>query len=221
MKELSPELINGVFVLGGAFIGASLTGIISWIHAARNRSRSELSIFASRPKRLIEVDSSVSEIVEISMDGEIVPSIYTLDIRIANTGTELLNDGAIRVEFAGQVKVLGIDFGDLPAGALDAFEIEQISQQCEEYLVHFKYINPGEELEVKVLLNAKPLTVTANFRQPGVNSLIQTDYDPLRAELFEKPIYDLFRQNWILHSYLKLVLPQYKRYLKNLKENDN
>jgi len=221
MKELSPELINGMFVLGGAFIGASLTGIISWIHAAKNRSRSELSIFANRPKRLIEVDSSVSEIVRISMDGEIVPSILTLDIRIANTGTELLNDGAIRVEFAGQVKVLGIDFGDLPAGALDAFEIEQISQQCEEYLVHFKYINPGEELEVKVLLNAKPLTVTANFRQPGVNCLIQTDYDPLRAELFEKPIFDLLRQNWILHSYLTLVLPQYKRYLKNLKENGN
>ncbi len=207
MKELNPELINGLFTLGGAIIAALLPVIIYWIQAAKNRSRSELSIFTSRPARLIEVDSSIFEIVEISVGGEIVPSIYALDIRIANTGTELLNDGFVKIDFAGQVKVLAIDFGDFPAGAIDDFQVEQVNQQYKEYLVHFKYINPGEELTVKTILNAKPLTVTATFRQPGVHSLIRTDYDPARAVLFEKGLFESIRQNWILHPYFKLVLP--------------
>ena len=221
MKELSPELINGVFILGGAIIGALAPGIISWFQFVKNRSRSELSIFVSRPAQLIEVDSSISEIVEISVGGEIVPSIYTLDIRIANTGTEALNDGIIKIDFTDQVKVLAIEFGDLPAGALDDFKVEQNIQQHKEYHVHFKYINPEEELTLKVLLDAKPLTVTATFRQLGVKCLIRTDYDPLRAELLEVTLFELFRRNLIFHSYFRLFLPQYKRYLKNLKENGN
>ena len=217
MKELNSELINGMFILLGALLGAFLTGIISWIQAAKTRSRSELSIYTSRPARLIEVDSSIANKVEILLGGEIVPTIYTLDIRIVNTGTELLSHGTVKVDFAGQVKVLAIDFTDLPDGALDTFQVEQMDQQYKEQLVHFKFMNPGEELTMKVLLNAKPLTVNATFREPGVKSLIRTDYDPLDAE----PLFEIIRQSLILHSYSRLVFPQYRRYLEKLKENGN
>lgn len=217
MEELNIELINGIFILVGAVIGASLTGIISWIQAEKIRPKSELRIFTSRPARLIEVDSSVADIVQILVGGEIVPTIYTLDIRITNTGTELLSNGRIQIDFTGHVKVLAIDFTDLPDGALDAFQVEHMNQQYEEYLVNFKFMNPGEELTMKVLLNAKPLTVNATFRQPGVISLIRTDYDPLDAE----PLFEIIRQSLILHSYSRLVFPQYRRYLEKLKENGN
>lgn len=219
MKELSPEFINGAFILGSAIVGALITGIFCWIQAAKNRSRSELRIFASRPTRLIEVDSSISDLVEISVGGEIVPSIYTLDTRIANTGTEPINDGTVKIKFAGQVKVLAIDLENLPAGANDDFQVRQINQQYKEYSVHFKFVNPGEELTVKSLLNANPEKVSVIFRQLGVHSLIRTDYDPLRAEMFEKALFEIIRHNWILHPYFMLVFPQYKNYLSNLKEN--
>ena len=75
---MKSEVVNGLFALGGGVVGAILTGAISWIQNSRNRSRSELTIFTGYPEALIQVDSSITEIVEIRVLRKPVPAVFTL-----------------------------------------------------------------------------------------------------------------------------------------------
>ena len=100
------------------------------------------------------------------MKGDIVPTVYTLDTRIANTGTETLHDGDILVTLVGDAKVLAVDIAEFPEGAREALTVTS-GKISEGFRVHFDYINPGEEFLLRALLSARPSTVEPLFRKPG------------------------------------------------------
>lgn len=217
-KELNTELVYGIFTLGGAILLAVLTGTITWFQNKQNRPRSELSIFTSPTAGLIEVDSSISEIVEIRVRGEIVPTVYTLDTRIANTGTETILDGDIHVTLVGDAKVLAVDIADFSEGARDALAVE-LNKQSEGFRVHFNYINPDEEFLLRVLLSARPSTVEPLFRKPGIKTRVRTDYDPMMPGVMGRVLLEIIRTDWILHPYFKLLIPSYRRYIEQMDKN--
>ena len=175
---MKPEIVNGLFVLGGAVLGALLTIAFSWFQNKQTRSRSELSIFTSHAARLIEVDSSISEIVEIRVQREIVPSVYTLDTKLVNTGTEPLHDGDVYISLVDNTTVLTVDIADVSEGALDALKVERDENKT-GFHVYFDYINPDEEFLLRALLTSRPSKVVPTFRQPGVSTRVRTDYDPV------------------------------------------
>ena len=214
-KELKPELVNGIFALGGTILGAVLSGTFSWYQNKQNRSRSELSIFTSHTARLIEVDSSISQIVEIRVKGEIVPTVYTLDTRIANTGTKTLHDGDIHITLVGDAKVIAVDITDFSEGARDALTVELI-EQSEGFRVHFNYINPDEEFLLRALLSARPSTVEPLFRKPGIKTRVRTNYDPMMPGVMGRVLFEIIRTNLILHLYFKLLIPPYRRYIEQV-----
>lgn len=169
---MKSEVVNGLFALGGGVVGAILTGAISWIQNSRNRSRSELTIFTGYPEALIQVDSSITEIVELRVLGELVPTVYTLDTRFVNTGTEPLHDGDIHVHLGEEGKVVAVDFADSSAGVRNSLELSRIEEE-KGFRLHFKFINPGEEFMVRALLNAYTGEVIPTFRQPGVKTIVR------------------------------------------------
>ena len=211
---MKPEIVNGLFALGGAALGALLTGAFSWFQNKQTRSRSELSIFTSHAARLIEVDSSISEIVEIRVQGEIVPSVYTLDTRILNTGTEPLHDGDVYVSLVDDTTVLAVDITDFSDGALDALKVERDENKT-GFHVYFDYINPDEEFLLRALLTSRPSKVVPTFRQPGVSTRVQTD-DSVSPGVVRRAIFETIRRDLLLHSYLKLWFQPYRRYLEQL-----
>ena len=167
-----PEVVNGWFVVVAAIVGAILTGGISWIQSSRNRSRSELTIFTGRPEVLIEVDSSITEIVEVRVRGEPVPSVFTLDTRIVNTGTETLNSGDIHVNLGEDGKIVAVDIADSSDGVRSSLKLSGI-KEGKSFSLHFEYINPGEEFMVRALLSADTGKVIPSFRQPGVKTIVR------------------------------------------------
>lgn len=212
---MKPEVVNGLFALGGAALGALLTSILSWIQNKKTRSRSELSILTSRAARLIEVDSSISEIVEIRVHGSTVPSVYTLDTRLINTGTEPLHDGDVCIGLFGDTTVLAIDIADSPTVAGDALTVKRKDDKTGFHL-HFNFMNPNEEFLLRALLTARPSRVVPTFRQPGVNTRIQTDNDPELPGVLARVLFEAIRNNWILHLYVKSFFQPYRRYLEQL-----
>lgn len=215
---MKPEVINGLFALGGTALGALLTSTFSWIQSKRTRSHSELSIFTSHAARLIEVDSSISEIVEIRIQGEIVPSVYTLDTRLLNTGTEPLHEGDVHVGLVGDTTVLAVDIAEFSDGALDALKIERDENKT-GFHVYFDYINPNEEFLLRALLTSPPSKVVPTFRQPGVTTRMRTDYDPAMPSVVARAIFETIRKDFLLHSYLKFWFQPYRRYLEQLERD--
>ena len=95
-------------------------GIFTWYITKRNLSRSELTILTTLPVRLIEVDTTVSELVELRVRGRQVPTVYTQDIIIKNTGTEPIHDGNISFSLSDDSQILIVDVVDSPRGGSEA-----------------------------------------------------------------------------------------------------
>lgn len=205
---MNPEFVNGLFLLAGVL----LTSAFTWYLNKRNRSRSELTILTSYLARLIEVDSSISEIVEIHVNGVAVPTVYTLDARIVNTGTVPLYDGNVYVTLDGNTKVLAVDIVDFPDGASNALRV-QPNEQKEGYQVHFQYINPGEEFLLRAILDSPSSKVVPSFRQPGVITHVRTENELAERGVLNIIIFEIIRRNWPLHLYFRLSVPAYRRYL--------
>lgn len=212
---MKPEIVNGLFALGGAALGAFLTSTFSWLQNKKSQSRSELSILTSRAARLIEVDSSISEIVEIRVHGDTVPSVYTLDTRLLNTGTEPLHDGDIYIDLIGESTVLALDIPDSPTVAGDVLTVERKEDKT-GFRLRFDFMNPNEDFLLRALITARPYKVVPTFRQHGVTTRIQTDHDPELPGVLARVLFEAIRQNWILHLYVKTFFQPYRRYLEQM-----
>ena len=215
---MAPEIVIGLFTLLGAAIGAILTGLFSSHQRNKNRSRKELSIFTGHTARLIEVDSSISKIVEIRVRGQRVPTVYTLDTRIVNTGTEPLHEGDINVALVGDAKFLAVDIAEFSPGAPDALTLE-LDKRAENFRVHFHYINPGEEFLLRALLSASASSIEPTFRQPGVITRVQTDFNPTMPRIWERILFEAIRGNFLLHFFFIFWFEPYKRYLAQVEKD--
>ena len=215
---MAPEIVNGFFALAGAAVGALLSGAISWYLNKKNRCRKELSIITGHAAPLIEVDSSTSKIVEIRVQGKSVPTVYTLDTRIVNTGTEPLHTGKVAVALLGDAKVLAVDKAEFSAGAGSSLTVA-LDERGENFCVHFDYINPGEEFVLRALLSARASSIEPTFRQPGVITRIQTDPNAMMPKIFDRIIFETIRNNWLLRLYFDILFRPYKRYLEHIEKD--
>lgn len=174
---MSTAIINGLFVLGGAALGAVLTALFVAYQSNKNQTRSEVSIQTGVATRLVEVDSSISEIIEISIQGRIVPAVYTLDTRVTNTGTEEILAGDVDVALGGDSRVLAVDLVECPRGALEAVRLETQDAGA-GFRFRFEYMNEGETFLIRSLLSGRPSSVVPTFRKPGVNVRTSSTADP-------------------------------------------
>ena len=114
----------------------------------------------------------MTEIVELRVLGEPVPTVFTLDTRFVNTGTEPLYDGDIHVNVGEEGKVVAVNIADSSDGVSGSLELSKI-EQGNGFRSHFKFINPGEEFMVRALLSAHTGKVLPTFRQPGVKTIVR------------------------------------------------
>ena len=166
------DLTNGLFTLAGAVLGAIITGGIAWYVSRQNRRRSELTVLKGLTVSLVEVRSDVASVVELRVHDKVVPTVYTQDIRILNTGTDVINDGKISFITVDPTQVLSADILGVPSGAAADDLKACTNDQRDSATVTFKYVNPGEELLLRILLD-KHISVEPQFRQSGVNFVVR------------------------------------------------
>ena len=215
---VSEGVVSGLFVLAGAVLGAVLTGSFAWYQHRRSRRRSELSILTTLPTRLIEIDSSVAQVVEILVRGNRVPAVYTLDARVVNTGTEPVGCGDVKVALDGDTRVLAVDVARCPAGAEERIGVAADAAEP-GFRLDFDFLNPGEVILVRSLLSARPAAVTPTFRQRGVNVRVRSDEDPAIPGVLGRALFEAIRSTWFLHL-LFLMLPPYRSFLAEVDRED-
>lgn len=216
---MSPEVINGLFALGGAVVGAVLTGAISWLQAAKHRKLSRLSVFTTRPSRLVEVHSTISKDVTITIAGESVPTVYTIEMTVANSGTEPLHNVEVVTEFDGNGKVLTANLGETNF-EFEPNDVVVAPANNSQVDLSTSYLNPGDEFVVKMLLSDRPTAITPKFRQPGVKFVSRTGYDSPVSNALSEALFEAISSNTLLRVYMTFAIPSFRRYLEDREDAD-
>lgn len=208
---MSPELENGLFGLGGAVVGAVLTGVFAAYQARKAKTRKELSVRTSIASELIAIDDRLSKDVELRVAGEVVPTVYLTDVTIANSGTEVLSDVQVPLSCRGDGKLVSIRICDSSFRLDDGYGIEKTGGNS--VVMRCKYLNAGDEIVIRALVSGRPKEWVVDFRQPGVE-LVQRNSEPGVPDVVSKAVFDAIRQNWVISRLLSLMLPVYRVYVE-------
>jgi hypothetical protein len=211
---MTPELTNGLFALAGAVGGAVITGAIAWRQARALASRKELTVVSTRPAKLLEVDRTVRGIVEIRIGGRLVPTLYMSSVALQNSGNQEIESIEAVVQIKGSCEILNAEVADAPSG-VDPLTMSPKVVDAKSVSISVAYLNPGETLSVRLLLSDKPEKISVNCRQKGVSVLTREDFDPTQPGAAGRVFYEALGRNALLHWYLRLVLPSYRRFWEN------
>lgn len=208
---MTPEVINGLFAVGGALLGAIVAGGFSIYLHNKNKTKKELTALSTRPSKLIAVDDQIASDVKISVSGEEVNTVYLADYTILNSGNEVLTDIQVPFRFEGEGKLLVFNFKDANYALLSQEEACAITGDLEAS-IKAEYLNPGDQLVTRAMFSGKPRRWHVDFRQPGAKLVQRLDIEGTAPDVLSKAFFDVIRRNWILDSYLRLVVPSYRRY---------
>lgn len=208
---MSPEVINGLFAIAGAIIGALLGGLFSVNLARKSKTRKELTTLITKPSRLITIDDQITDDVEVFVSGVKVPTVYLSDLKILNTGNEELSNLKIPVSFKGEGKLLTFTLKDSNFDFDgEGYEIKKTGEN--DSLITIEFLNPGDQLVVRAMFSDEPEEWEVQFRQPGVSLSKGFDSEGAIPDVFAKTFFEVIRRNWILDIYMKMALPSYRRY---------
>ena len=209
------DFTNGWFTLAGAIIGSLITGAIAWYISRQNQRRSELTVLRGVIVPLVEVHSDVSSVVELRVRGTLVPTVYTQDIRILNTGTEPIKGGRIAFNAADDAQILAPEIVNYPNGASDALKVEPHGAGIH---VKFEYVNPDEEYLLRVLLD-KPVDVAATFRQEAVKFVFRPHLESAMPALLGDALAISIKRISALHVLCLILVPRYRHYWQDGKNS--
>jgi hypothetical protein len=208
---MSPELVNGLFALAGALVGALATGVIAWRQAKALGLRRELTATTTSSSKLLEIDRTVKADVEVRIRGRLVPSIYMCSAVLENTGNQVVESIEATVEVTDECEIINVEIGDLPAGA-EATALQAAILSPHSARLQIPFLNPGETVSARLLLSANPKKVSVKCRQLGPNVLNRDGYDPTQPGAAVRVLYESIRQNPVVHWYFRISVPAYRRY---------
>ncbi len=208
---MSPEVVSGLFILGGALIGFALK---AW-HDSRTKDRKTITIVCGRPIRLLEVDSEVSSTLKISVSDRTITSLYAFDVTVINTGNMTVNNLEVPVSVTTEGFIITVGTRVSTSGVVGEGYSEQLTSD-KSYRFTIGYLNPGDELTMRSLVSEMPMMIHPEFRQPEVSVKIRTDFisnEPL--DVLSHTILDSLSSTLYADALLWLGSAQYRHWRKN------
>jgi hypothetical protein len=209
---LTDDVWKGLFTLGGALGGAIIGAVIKGYYDVKARDRKQLSVWKTKPTNLIRMASHIAPKVEILFDGNKVENLAKTEVRMVNTGNRALHEFQPVIEIDGNAKLILVE--PLPP----TLKQVQIKQEQKKVEVNAPFLNPREEILLRILTAGHEFKLTVNFRQPEVTL---KEYDPEVRDLSQlatEALFTVIRGNVFLNLLLKAFVPQYRRYVRSLEE---
>jgi len=206
---MTPEILNGLFAVGGAVAGAVAGAGLTAYFGKKSRENRELTVLVTPTSELVRVAESVAPRVEIFVGGNRVQTVATSDMRIANSGNRAIRDLGVLFELEGNAEIISWDLLK-EITVFEGADVQQVDRK--KIKVGAPYINPGEQISLRLFMSARPDHVKAIFRQPDVKCRQIMDYSGGLLGAVSEAIFETIRQNFLLHAYMQLVLPSYREY---------
>ncbi len=210
---MTAEVINGVFAIGGAVIGAVLTTLLTRHFQKKTDRRRELTIEVSRPVLLIGVSKEIRSDVAIQVRGKDVNTVYRSEVGIVNSGTRAVRQIEISLEMVGPGTLVAASVSSVSFDySSEVIEVSAVSDRTAEVLC--QYLNAGDVLVVGLLFSDKPERVEARFRQPDTKCIVRTETVPEVPGIFIDAFFAALSSTYFLHGITRLLIPEYRRYLR-------
>lgn len=208
---VSDEVIKGLFGLGGGVVGAVIGAGIKGYFDAKARDRRVLLASVTEPTRLVVMAGHIAPRVEIRVDGQPVPTLASSEVALTNTGNRAISDVQVTVNIRGEADLISAE----PAGST-AVEGLAVSVEAKHAVIRLPFINPGEQVTVRLFATGRQFTVTPVFRQPEVRFLVRSGGEPEVPHPLMEALFNSIRANPLLHAYFNATEAGYRAYARSL-----
>ena len=138
---MAPEIINGLFALGGALIGV----VGAWLIARSGKEKQKITLVVSPYSKLLDVNDTAKSEVQIKYKGNSISELGAGEFAAQNTGTKALEDIEINVTQAPGSPLLDFELSSSNFSYPDDFiKIEQKPDGA--YKVAINYLNPKDRV---------------------------------------------------------------------------
>ncbi|AMJ73728.1 hypothetical protein AVL57_06900 [Alteromonas stellipolaris] len=206
--------MNGLFALGGALVGAIVSGIFAIYVARKNREKNQLTLLGTKPTQLIAIGDEINDEVKITVSGAEVTSLYMMDFKLLNSGNVPLED--IEVPFIVETngKTISANFFDANHHLDDPNSIVELVGD-NRVVVKSAFLNPNEQLSARALFSHKPEGWSSEYRKIGTEVVKRDDFEGTVPDVILRSFYEAISRNLIMDAYFKLLLPQYREFKKS------
>jgi len=208
---MASEVINGLFALGGAIVGAIISGLFALIVANRSRSRKEITISRSFPAQIIAVQGEYKDKIKISAFGEEVESLSLSEIYISNTGNLPISKLLIKATSSEDMKLILSDPIDQATEDIrQGTSVSVTNTNCLEVDVDF--INPGEEIALRSLYAGENPDWNIETRQEGLKIEYRNDPVSSYSDVLADAVFSAILGGYIMDAVFRAVSAPYREY---------
>ena len=136
---MRPEIINGLFALGGALIGV----VGAWLVSKASKETQKITLFVSPCSKLLEVGDSAKSDVQITYRGASIKDLGAGEVAVQNTGTKALENIEIHISPNSSTPLLVLETSSTNFTAPDSF-IDIQSESDGSYRIGIQYLNPND-----------------------------------------------------------------------------
>lgn len=215
--DFSPEVVNGIFAIGGAVLGAIIAGFFAIFIAKKSKDKKEIVVSVSHPSRLLVVHDQIASNVEILVSGKKVDNVILSEIFLSNTGNKAVENLSFHVSCQASVQFISADPLDQ---ASDAPRVGSVvtKQSDQEIHVAIDHINSGEEISLRCMISGDEPEWVVNLRQPELNVIRRERPVASYSDVVAEVLFESFSNTPFLSTYLQITSPAFKKFLKNKSE---
>ncbi len=138
---MKPELINGLFALGGAILGV----VGAWLIAKSNKDKQKLTVLASPIAKLLKVGDLAKSDVEIRYRGSPVEDLGAGEIAIQNSGSVSIDNIEIKIQPDKDSPVVDLNISSTNFSCDEDF-ISVSKDESGTYISTIKFLNPKDKI---------------------------------------------------------------------------
>jgi hypothetical protein len=138
---LKPEIVNGLFALGGALIGV----LGAWLIARSGKEKQRVTLLVSPCSKLLEVGDLAKSDVKIIYRDTAVKDLGAGEFATQNTGTKALEKIEIDVTQSPESPLLDLEITSTNFSAADDF-INIEKKPNGNYKITVQYLNPKDRV---------------------------------------------------------------------------
>ena len=211
---LSIEMINGLFAVGGAVVGAIIAGLFAIYVARSTKDKKEIVISTSRASRLLVIDDQIASDVEIRVSGSKVENVILSKIFLSNTGNKAVENLRFVISCQKGVQIFSMDALDQATDTpRSGSSIARTGSQ--EFVITVDYINPGEEMVLRCLVSGEEPEWNVSLRQAGLRVIRRTLPVASSSDVVAEIVVETLLNVPILSTYLRITSPVIKRFFEN------
>ena len=206
-----PEIVNGLFAIGGAVLGVAGT----WLVAHRFKERKRIAVIVSPLARLLDVGNQVKSEVKVLYRDQEVDCLSTGEIALQNSGNVPVEDLQATVSAETDSAIIDFEVGS----ANFSFDSDSLQLEGDDSCrtVNIEYLNPDDRVVLSYKLTGRREVPVVAVRKLGVEVVTRRDYIGWIPDIYAEVVYASFSRLPLFNLVGRMVRP-YNLYLEARKK---